>query len=94
MRNFSYPPYDVGEMGRAVKRLSELTGVPCSMHEVPFMEAEGQYSITALSDSIVKIGAKYGIPSQFTNGFEPVGKQLQSMIDALAARGIVKHEDF
>ena len=53
MKNFSLPDYDLVEIGNAVKRLSQLTGVPCKMHEVPFLEAEGQLSLTSISDSIV-----------------------------------------
>ena len=94
MKNFSLPDYDLVEIGNAVKRLSQLTGVPCRMHEVPFLEAEGQLSLTSISDSIVKIGQKYGIASEPTNGLAPLGQQLQSMIDSLVCRGIVKYEDF
>ena len=94
MKNYSMPDYDLVEIGNAVKRLSQLTGVPCKMHEVPFLEAEGQLSLTAISDSIVRIGQKYGVTSEPTNGLAPLGKQLQSMIDALVSRMVVKHEDF
>ncbi len=81
-------------MGPVVKRLGELTGVASKMHEVSFLEEQGQYSLTALSESLVNIGKKYNIHSEFTNGAAPLGEQLQSLIDALVIRGVVKYEDF
>ena len=94
MRNFSIPPFEVTEIWPVVKRLCEATNVSCRLHEDPNLEKQGWISQTALSEDIVRIGIKYGIPSRYSTTLHEIGPQLQSMIDALISRGIVKCEDF
>ncbi len=94
MKNFHFGPYEVTEMWPAIKRLGELTNTPCRMHEVPELERQGFKSPTAFSEDLVRIATKYGIPSSFSGNVESVAHQLQSLIDALVSKGIVKYEDF
>ncbi len=94
MKNFSLPPYDLGTIGAGVKRLGELTGIDCKLCVPPALKSQGYYSLPTLSEDISNIAAHYGLKMNITGDIEETGKQLQSLIDALVLRKIIKQGAF
>ncbi|MDE6860911.1 MAG: hypothetical protein K2J65_10930 [Duncaniella sp.] len=93
MKDLSLPPYDLNVIGNTVKRLGELTGVECTLCSMPGLKEQGAFSIGALSNDIASIARKYGIEFNVSGDFAKNGKQLQSLIDALVLRKVIKPED-
>lgn len=88
MRNFSLPPYVLGEIGFAVKRISEQLSIECQLCSISNLKSQGYYSLPALSEDMARIGAKYGIVFTVTGDLKQTGIQLQQLIDALSVKGI------
>ncbi len=91
MRDFSIPPYDLVEIGQEVKRLGEVLNVHCDLADpkFPFFRANGYFSMPAISDDMVRIGAKYGIKLERTGDLRLAGVQLQHLIVALRSQGVI-----
>lgn len=88
MRDYSIPPYSLGEIGAEVRRLGELLHIHCNLAHTPEFRAEGYVSMPTLSEDIVRMAAAYGIPMSVTNTLSQTGIQLQELITALRSRGV------
>lgn len=91
MKDFSLPPYDLGEIGQEVRRLGKVLNVHCDLADpqFPFLRENGYFSMPTISDDMVRIGAKYGIHIERTGDLGFAGVQLQRLITALGSRGII-----
>lgn len=89
MKDFSLPPYDIGTIGQEVKRIGAILGVECILCAVPSLKEQGYFSLPTLSEDIVRIATKYGIPMSVTGDLEQTGRQLQSLINALRSLGVL-----
>lgn len=93
MRNFSLPPYKIGEMAIAVKRIGELTGVDVSIKIDSLTGKPISPNTTTVSGNCALIGNKYNIPITVSHTFSIIGTELQKLIDALVSLGVIKYED-
>lgn len=88
MRDYSIPPYNLGEIGREVKRLGELLNIHCNLAHSPESRAEGYVSLPTLSEDIARMASCYGIHMPVTGDLEETAKQLQSFLTELRRRGM------
>ncbi len=74
MKNFSLPPYSLGEIGQAAEELAAKVGV------APVKSSMGGFSLTAVADTLVKIGEAKGISVPKVNSLSELGIQLQKLL--------------
>ncbi len=89
MRNYSLPPYVLGEIGDAVRSIARQLNIECKLCSMPSLRDQGYYSIPTLSEDIVKIAALHGFHWNVTGSLNQTGIQLQQLIDALASKGVI-----
>ncbi len=89
---FNYPSInaDLGSIGHAVKKLSELTGVNCNLCEAPGLKDKGFFSMPTLSEDIVRIASKYGISMTPTGDLNQAANQANTLIKNLIEKGVIK----
>lgn len=88
MRDFSIPPFYLGEIGQEVERIGNALNIHCDLAHSPKFKEKGMYSMPTLSHDIVRIASNYDIPMSVTGDIEEVGKQLQLLLTMLRERGI------
>lgn len=89
MRDFSIPPYNLGEIGKEVKRLGDKLNIECALCAMPRFKEQGYVSLPTLSEDIVRIGNAYGLAMTVTGDLAGTGIQLQKLITFLRERGVV-----
>lgn len=89
MRDYSNPPYNLGEIGTEVKRLGNKLNIECTLCAMPGLKEQGYYSIPTLSEDIVRIANAYGLQMSVTGDLGQTGIQLQQLINFLRVRGVV-----
>ena len=88
MKDYSIPPYILGEIGMEVKRLGEILNIECNLAHAPWFKANGYFSLPTLSEDIVRMASIYGIHMTVTGDLEETAKQLQYFLTELRKRGI------
>lgn len=89
-----YENCKIPDFTSAVKHLGMLTGVDCKISEIPFLKAQGLFSIPTVSEDMVRIGNKYGLSEKVTNDVSATFKQFIRIIRALSAKGIFSDSEF
>lgn len=88
MRDYSIPPNNLSEIGAEVRRLGELLHIHCNLAHTPELRAGGYFTMSTLSEDVVRMAAAYGIPMSVTNTLSQLGIQLQELVVALRSRGV------
>lgn len=74
MKDFSKPPYGLAEIGRAAYELADTVGV------APVKSHLGGFSLTAIAETLVRIGEAKGISIPKVNSLSDLGIQLQKLL--------------
>lgn len=84
MRNYSNPPFDLGEMASAYIGLCNAIKEECP--------TTGMSSNPRLANAINVLSNKYNSPKKATGDFGQTGIALQSLIETILGKGIVTKE--